>query len=147
MKKFVFSLMFAAAVLLAGSAAMAAVQTYSSKVAKFSVDIPDGWSGKAISDGCQIDSADGKNAMTVQFFQPNALSAMEFAKKMAEALKMEISDENAEDSAAFLDGKINGQPWAILVVKTPNVVNVATFGGPDRETMTKKIYPTVKDSN
>ena len=36
-------------------------------------EIPDGWTGKGLPDGCKIDSADGKNTMTVRIILQKSL--------------------------------------------------------------------------
>ncbi|MCR5563007.1 MAG: hypothetical protein K6F46_06515 [Desulfovibrio sp.] len=146
MKKLLRSLLFVAVLMLASSVAMAAVQTYDTKIGKFTVDVPDGWKSEAISDGCKINSADGKNSMSVQFVPGNGIAAMDMAKRMAEAMNVKVTSEKAENDAAFLEGLVDGQPFSALVVKEGNILNGAIFGGPEQDAM-KKIYGTVKDAS
>lgn len=144
MAKALGSLLFAAAMLIGSSFTMAAVQTYDSKVAQFTVDVPEGWKSKAISDGCQIDSADGKNTMSVQFFPPSDKSPLSIAKHMSGAMKMKVTNEKTDGESALVEGTAEGDHVSVLVVKGKYLINCAIFGGPDRDAMVK-IYSSVKD--
>lgn len=146
MTKLFRSIIFAAALILANSVTMAAVQTYDTKIGKFTIDVPDGWKGEAISDGCKINSSDGKNSMSVQFVPGDGISPLDMAKSMSEAMKVKVTTEKAENNAAFLEGVVEGEQFSVLVVKEGNILNGAIFGGPDQDTM-KKIYGTVKDAS
>ncbi|MBO5491324.1 MAG: hypothetical protein J5960_07900 [Desulfovibrio sp.] len=129
---------------LAGSAAMAAVQEYDTKIGKFAIDVPDGWNGAAVSEGCQLVSADGKNSMSVQFIPADSRPPMDLARQVAAAMKMDIAEETKDGDAVGLDGKMDGGiPAFVLVVKHEKLFLVCLMGGPDRETM-KKIYDSVK---
>ncbi|MCR4666478.1 MAG: hypothetical protein K5657_04190 [Desulfovibrio sp.] len=143
MKSLFFSGIVAAILMFAASSAIAATQTYDTKVGKFSVDVPAGWNAKPVSDGCQLDSNDGKNAMTIQFIPKNPMTASEMGKKMAESIKMTVTSETNEDGGVFLDGTVNGEQIAVLIVKDENMVLITTFGGPDRKGM-MSIYDTIK---
>ncbi|MBQ9452298.1 MAG: hypothetical protein IJU65_03265 [Desulfovibrio sp.] len=125
------------------ASAMADTQTYETKVSNFTIDVPDGWKGKAIPDGCAVESADGANAITVQFFPTNAMSAMDAAKMMAKSAQMNITSEKSEGGAVFLDGDKNGTPMGVLMVKTEKVLMAVLLAGKDRETM-MQIYNTIK---
>ena len=104
---------------------------------------PDGWVGKAIADGCSVQTPDGANALVVQFFPANQMTAMEAAKMMADMVKMTISSEKDEGSAAFLDGNKDGTPWAVLMVKEETMLMAVQFAGKERDKM-MEIYKTVK---
>ncbi|MBO4312673.1 MAG: hypothetical protein J5838_00105 [Desulfovibrio sp.] len=81
MKKAFFSLLVATVVMLAGAVVMVAERAFDIKTGKLIIKIPDVWTEKGLSDGCKIDSADGKNFMTVRIILQKSLPAMETAKK------------------------------------------------------------------
>ncbi len=124
--------------------AMAARQVFDSAGGKFSVDVPDDWKAKAIGNGCQIDSKDGKNSMTVQLVPAGDKSQKDFAKMVAEKCGMKVNKETHDEKATWLDGDINGAPIGILSVKNGSIVLVSIWGGKDRAAM-KSIYSTVGD--
>ena len=142
MKKLVLSSLFVAFSLVA-TCAMAATESYNTKVGGFTIDVPEGWKGQTIADGCSIQTPDGSNALVVQFFPANDMSAMDAAKKMADLAKVKVNSQTDEGNAVFLDCDKDGTPWGILMVKTNGALMAAQLVGKDRDTM-KKIYDTIK---
>ena len=135
MKKAFFSLLVAAVVMLAGSGVMAAERTFDIRAGKLSVDIPDGWTEKGLSDGCRIDSADGKNSMTVRIIVQKGLSAMDMAKKIADSVRMTIKNADREDDTAALWGEANGNQMAVFVATDEDMAITAIVKGPEVITM------------
>ena len=135
MKKTFFSLLLAVVVMLAGSGVMAAERTFTVNAGKLSIEIPDGWTEKGSSDGCKIDSADGKNTMTVRIILQKSLSAMDTAKKIADSINMKIINENMEDDIAALWGEANGAQMAVFVAADEDMAITAILKGPEVITM------------
>ena len=144
MKRTFVSLMLAAFIALFGTCAMAGTESYDTKIGGFTIDVPDGWSGKAIPDGCAVHTADKNNVLSVQFFPPNEMTAMQAARKMAGLAKLNVASEKDEGDTAFIDGEKGGMPWAILMVKSEKVLMAVQFAGKDRDAM-RKIYDTIHD--
>ena len=130
------ALFAALALLLALSCqAMAAVQSFHSRLKDFAVDVPDGWQAEAIADGCQVGRADGKSVMTIQAVPADARSAKDVAMAAAKAAKAEIKNENVEEEGAYLECQVNGYPLGILVVKQDGVLLSVVMAGEDTKTM------------
>ena len=76
MKTIVSSLILALS-LLCGQA-FAAPQVFTSPAGKFSIDVPAGWTAKAVDNGCQLTDAKGENSMSLQYrkadVEPKALA-------------------------------------------------------------------------
>ncbi len=109
MKKLVLSFLFVAFSLVT-TCAMAATESYNTKVGGFTIDVPEGWKGQTIADGCSIQTPDGSNALVVQFFPANDMSAMDAAKKMADLAKVKVNSQTDEGNAVFLDCDKDGTP-------------------------------------
>ena len=135
MKKAFFSLLLAAVVMIAVSGVMAAEQSFDTKAGKLFIEIPDGWTGKGLSDGCKIDSADGKNTMTVRIIMQKSLPAMDTAKKIADSIHMKIKNENMEAEIAALWGEANGNQMAVFVSTDEEMAITAILKGPEVITM------------
>ena len=135
MKNVFFSLLVAAVVIFAVSGAMAAEQTFDTKAGKLFIEIPDGWTGKGLSDGCKIASADGKNTMTVRIILQKSLSAMDTAKRIADSIHMKIKNENVEAEIAALWGEANGNQIAVFVATDEEMAITAILKGPEVITM------------
>ena len=62
--------------------AMAAVQTFGPESARFTIDIPEGWTATPRDDGCQVTSSDGNSSMVVQIKNSDGRTSAELAKAL-----------------------------------------------------------------
>lgn len=115
--------------------AMAAVQSFHSRLKDFTVDVPEGWQAKAIADGCQVGRADGKGVMTIQAVPADERSARDVAMAAVKAAKAEVKNESAEEGGVYLECQVNGYPLGILVLKQDGVLLSAVMAGEDKKAM------------
>lgn len=142
MKKTLFLSLFAVFILISSSA-LAAVQEYRTRIGTFSIDVPDGWKGTAVQEGCRIDSVDGKNTVTVQFIPPKPIDSLDLAKAVAKAMEMKITKESNENNCSLLEGTLADVPTLVLVVKDEHMILTSIISGPDRQAMIS-IYKSVQ---
>ena len=134
--KRIFCLFQALALALALSCqAMAAVQTFQSQVKDFTIDVPEGWQAKAIPDGCQVASADGKSAMTIQIVPAGDNSP-----------KAEVKNESVDDESAMLECELNGSPLLICVMNMEGCLFSIVMAGKDEKTM-EKIFDSLEPAD
>ncbi len=145
--KRIFCLFQALALALALSCqAMAAVQTFQSQVKDFTIDVPEGWQAKAIPDGCQVASADGKSAMTIQIVPAGDNSPKDVAMAAAKAAKAEVKNESVDDESAMLECELNGSPLLICVVNMEGCLFSIVMAGKDEKTM-EKIFDSLEPAD
>ena len=135
MNKFLMSLMAAAALMFAGQPVMAGTQTFDSSLGKFSLDVPDDWTAKAISNGCQVTSKDEKNSMAIQIVNAGDLSNADLAERIAKAVSMEVTEKRDNGDMVAWDGTVSGDKMLLIVrVKDKSALSII-MGGEMRGTM------------
>ena len=142
-----FCLFAALALALALSCqAMAAVQTFHSQIKDFTVDVPEGWQAKAIPDGCQVASADGKSAMTIQIVPAGDNSPKDVAMAAAKAANAVVKEEEVDGESATLACELNGSPLLICVVNMEGCLFSVVMAGEDEKTM-EKIFDSLEPAD
>ena len=139
-----FCLFAALALALALSCqAMAAVQTFHSQIKDFTVDVPEGWQAKAIPDGCQIGSADGRNGMSIQMVPADGRAPKDVAMAAAKAANAVVKEEEVDGESATLACELNGSPLLICVVNMEGCLFSVVMAGEDEKTM-EKIFDSLE---
>ena len=125
--------------MLASEDAMAIEQVYDSKIGKFMVDVPKNWTAKKITEGCKISSDDNKSSMTLQIVR-SSKSGKDVGQMVAKSMGMNVKEnKDVKENVNFLDGDINGIPFAVVSAKYDKFLFISIWGGNDRNTM-KSIY-------
>ena len=119
------------------------MQTFHSQIKDFTLDVPEGWQAKAIPDGCQIASADGKNGMTVQIVSADGRSPRDVAMAAAKAANAEIKNEEVDGESAMLACELNGSPLLICIVNTEGCLFSVVMAGEEIEDM-EKIFDSLE---
>ena len=122
--------------LLCGQA-FAAPQTFTSPAGKFSLDVPEGWTAKAVDMGCQLTDAKGENSMSLQYrkadVEPKAL-----AKAVVEGMKGKLKNESVEkDGTVCMICDVDGVQVMVVVAPVEDILTCAILGGADTQTMLK----------
>ena len=144
MRNMCCALFLAASLLFAGQA-FAAPQVFDSPAGKFSIDVPAGWTAKAVDMGCQIDDNSGKNSMSVQFKKAEG-DPKAFAKALVEHMKAKVVKENVgEDGTVTVACKLDDLDLIVVVAPIENFWSICVMGGPDTQAMSN-IVGTMKDA-
>lgn len=115
--------------------AMATEQVFDSKIGKFSIDVPDNWTAKKVTEGCKINSDDNMNSMTLQIVRTNS-SLQDLSLMIAKAMGMNIKENKLiKDNENFLGGDVNGTAFAIYTIKYDEFFLISICGGADKKTM------------
>ena len=138
--------LFQALALALSCQAMAAVQTFQSQVKDFTIDVPEGWQAKAIPDGCQVASADGKSAMTIQIVPAGDNSPKDVAMAAAKAANAVVKEEEVDGESATLACELNGSPLLICVVNMEGCLFSIVMAGKDEKTM-EKIFDSLEPAD
>ncbi|MCR4666482.1 MAG: hypothetical protein K5657_04210 [Desulfovibrio sp.] len=126
------------ACLAVATPSMAATQNFGPDFARFSIEVPDGWSAQPNEGGCQITSPDGSTSVSVQVFKSNGKSASELAKLIGDQMggKIVKTENNGNDSTTVY-AELDGVRLAIMVTVSEGKAVVVTMAGTDKEALNK----------
>ena len=135
MKTIVSSLILALS-LLCGQA-FAATQVFTSPAGKFSIDVPEGWTAKAVDKGCQLTDAKGENSMSLQYRKADVEPKV-LAKAVVEGMNGKLKKETAEqDGTVCMVCDVNGVQVMVVVAPVEDILTCAILGGSDTQSMLK----------
>lgn len=145
MKKCITTLCLVACLALAHQA-LAAPQTFGPDFARFSVDVPNGWTAKSNDGGCQITSGDGGSSLSIQVHKNGGKSATELAKAIGEQMggKVVKMEENAPNQTN-LYCELDGVRVAVMITVDGDQFVALTMAGSDTDTM-QKIAASLADA-
>ncbi|MBO5565661.1 MAG: hypothetical protein J5934_00375 [Succinivibrio sp.] len=98
----------AAAVLSVAAYANAAQKSYNSGDKAFSIDIPSGWTEKAVEGGVQLISPDSKTSLAIVVADSGGLDSKTLADSIAKEANYENPQIECEDVYCNIYGTING---------------------------------------
>ena len=143
MKKLFCLLLFAAMMTFLGTAAWCGTETYETKVASFSVDVPDGWKSVKLPDGCAVQTKDDANSISFQFMPLNPkMTLKDTVKMMIDTLKMQVTSEDIGKEYAIIEGSVQGHKAKVLIVQSEMLMAVVSLG-PKQDEMAN-IFKTLK---
>ena len=133
-----------AAALAFSAPAYAAVQEFGPDNARFTLDVPDGWTATAKEVGVQLTKNDGSTSFQVDVYPTGGRPGQEIADTLAKTLG--YACEKNQDGSWLLKGEEDGTRIAVVVLvdeKEGKFMSV-TMGGSDGDGM-KQILGTLKD--
>ncbi len=135
MKRIVLALVLTLGLLGSGQA-FAAPQVFDSPAGKFSINVPEGWTAKAVDMGCQLSDKSGKNSLSIQHKKADGTKPKDFGQGLVKHLKAEvIKDELDENGTYTVACKVDGEQLIVVVVPSEEFLTICVMGGPDTETM------------
>ena len=144
MKAAFASLALAAALALAAPDASAAVQEFGPDNARFTLDVPEGWTATAKELGVQLEKNDHSTSFEVAIHPTGGKSGQEVADTLAKTLGFQCSKEGG---SWLLTGEEDGIKIAVVVYvdEKEGKFMAVTMAGSDGEGM-KQILGTLKDA-
>jgi hypothetical protein len=129
MKTLLASLLCAACLLLAG-ASQAAVQEFGPGFSRFTIDVPEGWTAKAIDGGVQLADQDGTCSLSVTNVKSGGASAEALCKAIVLKSGMQDAKElGKEDGNYAMSGTRDGVPLVVSVTVEGELAAVIVMGG------------------
>jgi hypothetical protein len=137
MKALLASLLCAVCLLLAG-AAQAAIQEYGPSFSRFTIDVPEGWTAKALNNGVQMVSRDRQNSIAAIIDDSRGHSAEQIAKGVAQKTGLrEIRRKN--ESNYFVTGVKDGTKVGITITVAGKIFVMFTMAGNDADALCRII--------
>ena len=131
MKALLAPLLCAACLLLAGSA-QAAVHEYGPSFSRFGIDVPDGWTAKALKNGVHLVSGDRQNSIAAIIDANRGHTAEQIAKSVAHKTGLrEI--RRKDDSNYFVTGFKDGAKVGITITVAGKFFVMFTMAGSDAD--------------
>ena len=125
---------------------LAATQTFGPDFARFTVDVPDGWTAKPNDGGCQITAPDGGTSVSIQVQKSGGKSASELAGLISKQMGGKVvktEDEGPNQTTVYAE--IDGVRVALMIIVDGDKFAAFTMAGSDAEAM-KKIAASVADA-
>ena len=143
--KALFASLALAAALAFSAPASAAVQEFGPDNARFTLDVPDGWTATAKEVGVQLTKNDGSTSFQVDVYPTGGRPGQEIADTLAKTLGYACAKN--QDGSWLLKGEEDGTRIAVVVIvdeKEGRFLSV-TMAGSDGDGM-KQILGTLKDA-
>ena len=146
MKKYIFLIMILS--LLFCGQAMAEKQTFDSKLGKFIIDVPDGWSAEVVPEGCKIISKDEKNILSLQLLPAKKIERESIANDLAKELNITVNKKTEDETGVWLEGELAGAPAGVLSINVnPTIVLVCLYTGTDFDAIKKMVESGIMASD
>ena len=137
MKDLLASLLCALCLLMAGDC-QAAVQEFGPSFSRFAIDVPEGWTAKALKNGVQMVSHDRQNSIAAIIDDNRGLSAEQIAKGVAQKTGLkEVRRKN--ESNYFVTGVKDGTKVAITITVAGKIFVMFTMAGSDADALCRII--------
>ena len=137
MKALLASLLCATYLLLAGGT-QAAVQEFGPSFSRFAIDVPEGWTAKALKNGVQMVSHDRQNSIAAIIDDNRGLSAEQIAKGVAQKTGLkEVRRKN--ESNYFVTGVKDGTKVGITITVAGKIFVMFTMAGSDADALCRII--------
>ena len=137
MKALPASLLLASCLLLAGGT-QAAVQEFGPDFSRFTIDVPEGWTAKALKNGVQMVSRDRQNSIAAIIDDNKGLSAEQIAKSVAQKTGLkEVRRKN--DSNCFVTGVKDGTKVGITITVAGKIFVMFSMAGNDADAIRRII--------
>lgn len=137
MKALLASLLCALCLLLAGDA-QAAVQEFGPSFSRFTIDVPDGWTAKALKNGVQMVSPDRRNSIAAIIDASRGHSAEQIARGVAQKTGLqEVRRKN--ESNYFVTGVKDGTKVGITITVAGKIFVMFTMAGSDADALCRII--------
>ncbi|MBR5050382.1 MAG: hypothetical protein IKX75_03480 [Desulfovibrio sp.] len=137
MKDLLASLLCALCLLMAGDC-QAAVQEFGPSFSRFAIDVPEGWTAKALKNGVQMVSRDRQNSIAAIIDDNRGLSAEQIAKGVAQKTGLkEVRRKN--ESNYFVTGVKDGTKVAITITVAGKIFVMFTMAGSDADALCRII--------
>ena len=137
MKALLASLLCAACLLTAGGS-QAAVQEFGPDFSRFTIDVPEGWTAKALKNGVQMVSRDRQNSIAAIIDDNKGLSAEQIAKSVAQKTGLkEVRRKN--DSNCFVTGVKDGTKVGITITVAGKIFVMFSMAGNDADAIRRII--------
>ena len=129
MKALLASLLCAACLLLAGGT-QAAVQEFGPDFSRFTIDVPEGWTAKAIDGGVQLADQGGTCSLAVTSVKSGGASAEALCKAVVQKSGMQDAKElGKEDGNYAMSGTRDGVPIVVAVTAEGELAVVIVMAG------------------
>ena len=137
MKDLLASLLCALCLLMAGDC-QATVQEFGPSFSRFAIDVPEGWTAKALKNGVQMVSHDRQNSIAAIIDDNRGLSAEQIAKGVAQKTGLkEVRRKN--ESNYFVTGVKDGTKVAITITVAGKIFVMFTMAGNDADALCRII--------
>ena len=137
MTALIAALLCSLCLLLAG-ACQAAVQEFGPSFSRFTIDVPEGWTAKALKNGVQMVSHDRQNSIAAIIDDNKGLSAEQIAKSVAQKTGLkEVRRKN--DSNCFVTGVKDGTKVGITITVAGKIFVMFSMAGNDADAIRRII--------
>ena len=114
------------------------MQQYGPSFARFNIDVPEGWTAKALKNGVQMVSRDRQNSIAAIIDDNRGLSAEQIAKGVAQKTGLkEVRRKN--DSNYFVTGVKDGTKVGITITVAGKIFVMFTMAGNDADALCRII--------
>ena len=129
MKALLASLLCAAGLLMAGGS-QAAVQEFGPDFSRFSIDVPEGWTAKAIDGGVQLADQGGTCSLAVTNVKSGGASAEALCKAVVQQSGMQEAKELGKEAGNYaMSGTRDGVPLVVAVTVEGELAVVIVMAG------------------
>ena len=137
MKDLLASLLCALCLLMAGDC-QAAVQEFGPSFSRFTIEVPEGWTAKALKNGVQMVSRDRRNSIAAIIDGNRGHTAEQIAKGVAQKTGLkEVRRKN--ESNYFVTGVKDGTKVGITITVAGKIFVMFTMAGSDADALCRII--------